>query len=90
MNDVKVSAKGWVVIPAHYRTKYGLKPGTRLRFVDYGGSLTLVLVPHDPIKAARGILKNKRSLTQELLAERRKELGRDREKERRYGVSRTP
>ena len=90
MDAVTVSAKGWVVIPAQYRAKYGFKPGTRLRFVDYGGSLTLVRVPNNPIKASRGILKNKRSLTEELLAEHRKELKRDREKERRYGVSRTP
>lgn len=82
-----VSAKGWVVIPVEYRVKYGLKPGTRVRFVDYGGSLTLVRVPDDPIKASRGVLKSKTSLTEELLKEHRKERERDREKERRYGIS---
>ena len=87
--EAKVSAKGWVVIPAEYREKYNLKPGTRVRFVDYGGALTLVRVPNDPIKASRGVLKSKTSLTQELLEEHRKELERDHEKERRYGVSRT-
>lgn len=84
--EATVSAKGWVVIPAEYRAKYNLKPGTRVRFVDYGGSLTLVRVPDDPIKASRGMLKSKTSLTEELLEEHRKELERDREKERRYGV----
>lgn len=85
--EVTISAKGWVVIPAEYRTKYGLKPGTRVRFVDYGGSLTLVRVPDDPIKASRGMLKSTTSLTEELLKEHRKERERDREKEHRYGVS---
>ncbi|MBI5650059.1 MAG: AbrB/MazE/SpoVT family DNA-binding domain-containing protein [Chloroflexi bacterium] len=73
-----VSAKGWVVIPAHYRAKYGFKPGTRLRFVDYGGTLTLVPVPDDPIRATRGMLKGKTSLTRALLVERQKERARGR------------
>ncbi|MBI4785716.1 MAG: AbrB/MazE/SpoVT family DNA-binding domain-containing protein [Chloroflexi bacterium] len=84
--DTRVSAKGWVVIPAEYRAKYNLKPGTRVRFVDYGGGLTLVRVPDDPIKASRGMLKGKTSLTEALLEERRKDLERDREMERRHGL----
>ncbi len=71
--ETTVSAKGWVVIPAEYRAKYGLKPGTRVSIVDYGGILSIVRVPDDPIRAARGMLKGKKSLTNELLEEHRKE-----------------
>lgn len=73
-----ISTKGWVVIPAHYRAKYGLKPGTRLRFVEYGGVLSLVPVPRDPIRASRGMFKGKTSLTQALLEEHRRERERKR------------
>ena len=39
---VKVSQKGWVVIPIDLRKKYHLEPGTHLNVVDYGGVLSLV------------------------------------------------
>ena len=68
-----ISTKGWVVIPAHYRAKYGFKPGTRLKFVDYGGVLAVVAVPKNPIRASRGMLKGKTSLTRALFKEHRRE-----------------
>jgi AbrB family looped-hinge helix DNA binding protein len=40
--NVKLSQKGWVVIPATMRNKYGLKPGANLQVVDYGGVLAIV------------------------------------------------
>jgi bifunctional DNA-binding transcriptional regulator/antitoxin component of YhaV-PrlF toxin-antitoxin module len=36
--NVTVSQKGWVVIPAILRKKYGLMPGVHLHVVDYRGS----------------------------------------------------
>ncbi len=78
MDRVTVSAKGWVVIPARYRAKYGLKPGTQIQIVDYGGAISLVPVPADPIRAARGMLKGKTSLTKALLEEHKKERARGR------------
>jgi len=75
--EAKVSAKGWVVIPVEYRAKYNLKPGTRVSIVDYGGVLTIVPVPANPIRAARGMLKGKTSLTRVLLEEHAKERARD-------------
>lgn len=78
MEHATISAKGWIVIPAHYRAKYDLKPGTRVRVVDYGGVLALVPVPAEPIRAARGMLKGKPSLTRALLTEHQKERARGR------------
>ena len=72
----KVSAKGWIVIPAEYRKQYGLEPGARIRIVDYGGSLALVPVPNDPIKSLAGKFKGTR-LTQTLLKERAKDKQRE-------------
>jgi len=76
MVSVKMSAKGWVVIPAEFRQRYGLKPGDRVRVVDYGGVLALVPAMREPIDESRGMLEGA-SLTRALLEERARE--RDRE-----------
>ncbi len=73
MATVKVSAKGWIVIPQALRARYGLKKGARVQVVDYGGVLALVPVPDDPVGALRGMLAEGPSLTDELLAERGRE-----------------
>jgi AbrB family looped-hinge helix DNA binding protein len=75
---VKVSDKGWVVIPAELRKKYGLHPGAEVQVVDYGGVLALVPQLSRPVQDASGMLKGRKSLTQALMAERRAERQRDR------------
>ena len=72
-----VSSKGWVVIPQELRRKYGLRPGSRVQVVDYGGSLAIVPVPEDPIATARGMLAGEPSGARELLEERRREQERE-------------
>jgi AbrB family looped-hinge helix DNA binding protein len=74
---LKISAKGWVVIPADLRQKYGLKPGMQVRIVDYGGVLALVPLLKDPIKQAAGMLKGGPSLTQAIIDEHAREIARD-------------
>ncbi|MGH9320083.1 MAG: AbrB/MazE/SpoVT family DNA-binding domain-containing protein [Vicinamibacteria bacterium] len=78
MSTVKVSAKGWVVIPASLREKYRIEPGHHLRIVDYGGVLSLVPALNEPARDARGALRGRKSLTRSLLRERRSERKRDR------------
>lgn len=74
----KVSAKGWVVIPQELRNRYGLRQGTPVRFVDYGGVLSIFPVPANPVRAGYGMLKGKgRRLTDRLVEEHRQ----DRERE---------
>ena len=72
-----VSSKGWVVIPAEYRRKYHLRPGSQVRVVDYGGLLSILPVLTDPVRDGEGILKGKTSLVQSLLHERARELERE-------------
>jgi len=79
MYTVKVSTKGWVVIPKELREKYGLRGGARVQVVDYGDVLVLVPLPEDPVGALYGMLAGGPSLTEELLAERKWE--REREEE---------
>ncbi len=75
--NVRLSQKGWVVIPAALREKYGLKPGADLRVVDYGGVLALVPALKDPVKNGAGMLKGKDSLTQAIVEEHRQERKRE-------------
>jgi AbrB family looped-hinge helix DNA binding protein len=80
MPTVTVSSKGWVVIPAAYRERYHVQPGSRVEIVDYGGGMSLVPAMRNPLRDAQGLLKGRRSLTgallQERVRERRREAGR--------------
>jgi AbrB family looped-hinge helix DNA binding protein len=75
--NVILSQKGWIVIPAALRKKYGLKPGANLQVVDYGGVLSIIPAMRDPIKQGRGLLKDIPSLTEDLLKEHAEELARE-------------
>lgn len=77
MPKARISQKGWVVIPADYRRKYRLLPGTEVQVVDYGGVLSIVPVKDDPVRQAEGMLKGRTSLTRALLRERAKERKRE-------------
>jgi bifunctional DNA-binding transcriptional regulator/antitoxin component of YhaV-PrlF toxin-antitoxin module len=74
--NVKLSQKGWVVIPAVLRKKYGLRTGANLQVVDYGGVLAIVPGFKDPVKEGAGILKGDNSLTHATVEEHRRELER--------------
>jgi AbrB family looped-hinge helix DNA binding protein len=73
-----ISSKGWVVIPSELRKKYNLKPGARVRMVDYGGVLAMVPEMQDAVSQGYGMLKGSGSLTKALLQEHRAERTRDR------------
>jgi AbrB family looped-hinge helix DNA binding protein len=75
---LKISQKGWVVIPAELRRKYDLKPGDEVHVVDYGGVLSLIPATEDPLEYAAGMLKGEKPLTQALLDERKRERERER------------
>lgn len=75
--NVRLSQKGWVVIPAAMRKKYGLKPGAYLQVVDYGGVLAIVPAFKNPIRDGAGMLKGGESLTQAVVKEHRKERERE-------------
>jgi len=76
---VKLSQKGWIVIPAALRKKYGLKPGANLNVVDYGGVLSIVPALDDPIHSGVGMLKGVDSMTEAIVEEHRQESERESE-----------
>lgn len=77
MTTLTISNKGWVVIPAELRKKYNLTPGTEVVIVDYGGVLSIVPAPKDPIKEGADMLKGADSLTQAIVEEHRQERERE-------------
>jgi len=77
MNIVKTSSKGQIVIPAEIRKKLGIKPGQKVALTLEKDKAVIEPLPEDPIKALRGILKGKPSMTKALLKEREKEIERE-------------
>jgi AbrB family looped-hinge helix DNA binding protein len=77
MPTAKVSAKGWVVIPAEYRRRHHIRPGDQVRVVEYGDVIAVVPQVREPEAAGYGMLKGKTSLTNALLRERRKDRRRE-------------
>jgi AbrB family looped-hinge helix DNA binding protein len=55
MEAVTISSKYQVVIPREVREQFNLKPGQKVVFIPYNGTLRVVVVP--PIEKARGMLK---------------------------------
>ena len=55
MGAVTISSKYQVVIPREIREQFDLKPGQKLAFIPYNGTLRVVIVPS--IEEARGMLK---------------------------------
>ena len=60
------------MIPSEVRNRYGLNPGKKVEILDFGGQIVLVLLPDDPVKAAKGLVKLRRSVS-DILSEARKE-----------------
>jgi AbrB family looped-hinge helix DNA binding protein len=86
MSTVTVSQKGWVVIPAELRRRYGFKPGGRVNIVEYAGFISLHPVLKNPEEEGWGALRKpgRRSLLTALKEARAEErrLERRREKAR--------
>ena len=57
MATVKVSKKGWVVIPHEIRDRHGIKPGDKVHIVDYAGRIAIIPAFKDPIAAGYGLLR---------------------------------
>lgn len=69
----KVSAKGWVVIPAVLRKRFGIKPGASVVFQEAPDGIVLIPETIDPVDALFGKLAGKISLRDALLEERARE-----------------
>lgn len=79
-----VTTKGQLVVPSRLRRKYGIKPGTRVSFIERKGEIVFQPITRDYIRSIRGMFKEGPSLTEGLLETRAEEKAReDRELEKR-------
>ena len=76
MDSAYVTSKGQLVVPARVRRRFGIKPGTRINFVEDGDRIIFQPVTRAYIHSFRGRFKKKpgeKSVVQEHLKERRAE-----------------
>lgn len=79
MDSAYVTSKGQLVIPVRLRRKYGIKSGTKIRFVERETEILFQPVTPEYIRSVCGLLKSDTSATKELLEERRREKEREAE-----------
>ena len=70
METAYVTSKGQLVIPARLRRRYGIKPGTKVCFVERDHEILFQPLTKEYIRSVCGMLKSDTSVTQELLKER--------------------
>ena len=81
MDSVYVTTRGRIVIPAWLRRKLGIKPDTKVCFIERGSDILFRPITKQYIRGLCGMLKSTTSVTAELLTERKK--GREREQAKR-------
>jgi AbrB family looped-hinge helix DNA binding protein len=75
-----VTSKGQLVVPARLRRRFGIKPGTEVRFIEREGEIVFQPVTKEFIRSLQGSLRDEGPATAELLRDRAAD--RKREEER--------
>jgi AbrB family looped-hinge helix DNA binding protein len=70
METAHVTSKGQLVVPSRLRRKYGIKPGTKICFIERDNEIVFQPVTPEYIRSVCGMLKSETSVTGELLKER--------------------
>ena len=73
MESAYVTSKGQLVVPARLRRKYGIKAGTRIRFVERDREIVLQPVTRQYIRSVCGLLEERGPATPGLLKERKRD-----------------
>ena len=86
MDTAYVTSKGQLVVPARLRRKYGIKPGTKICFVERDSEIVFQPVTREYIRSICGMLKSETSATEELLKERAKDKEREEARVEKHGA----
>ena len=86
METAYVTSKGQLVVPAKLRRRYGIKPGTKVCFVERENEILFQPVTKEYIRSVCGMLKSETSVTRELLKERAKDKEREEAKLEKLGA----
>lgn len=73
METAYVTSKGQLVIPAKLRRRFGIKPGTKICFIERGNEILFQPVTKEYIRSVCGMLQSDTLVGQELLKERAKD-----------------
>ncbi len=73
MEESTMTTKGQIVVPAKLRRRYGLKPGTKVYFIERDEEIVFQPVTKEYLKNVHGMLVSDSSVTKELLKERAKD-----------------
>ncbi|MDP2754134.1 MAG: AbrB/MazE/SpoVT family DNA-binding domain-containing protein [Nitrospirota bacterium] len=73
MEEATITSKGQIVIPARLRRRYGLRPGTKVRFIEHDNEIMFQPVTKEYIRSLCGMLSSDTPVTKELLKERAKD-----------------
>ncbi|MFZ1320842.1 MAG: AbrB/MazE/SpoVT family DNA-binding domain-containing protein [Ignavibacteria bacterium] len=68
--------KGQIVVPKKLRAKYGIKPGTKVAFIEKDGELILKALNKNYFDSLAGWLPEKGDPISELMKEKKKEKSR--------------
>lgn len=68
-----VTTKGQLVIPSKIRRKFGIKPGTRVNFLEEKDGIKIIPITADMIDANKGFMGTKGKLLKSLMEEKKKE-----------------
>lgn len=85
MEIAYVTSKGQLVVPAKLRRRHGIKPGTKVCFIERGQEILFQPVTKEYIRSVCGMLKNDTSVAEELLKERAKDKEREERKLEKLG-----
>jgi len=88
MDSAYVTANGRIAIPVRLRRKLGIKPGTKVCFIEHGNEILFQPMTKEYIRNMCGMLKNTSSVSKELLKERRKDKAREEVKQEKLGAPR--
>lgn len=80
-----VSVRWQTVIPQEIREALKIQPNSKLDWEVRDRHIVVYPIPEDPVAAALGMFKGRGPTTDDLLAERRRELEREEEMERELG-----
>lgn len=78
MEESTVSTNGRIVVPAKLRKRHGLKPGTKVYFIEREKEILFQPVTKEYLKNVHGMLAGWKSATKELLKERARDKKRGR------------
>ncbi|HEX9734916.1 MAG TPA: AbrB/MazE/SpoVT family DNA-binding domain-containing protein [Thermoanaerobaculia bacterium] len=75
-----ISTRWQTVIPRKIRQELAIEPNSKLEWELKDGFVQVRPIPADPVKASLGLLRGRGLTTEDLLAERRRERARERQR----------